>query len=153
MIFCVCLQRLLWGIANQKLFLQSLPENRKKAAQTEKDNTLRSKRYSWSPLLVQYDFWNKLSEESWQSNIASVVATLVFEAVEITCILLPLNVDCNFNFLFSFFSARLRVAEGQERDKVKELSYDYVSDEEDSTDGKSVVRKSSWRSQEADRIS
>ena len=63
------------------------------------------------------------------------VATLVFEAVEITCILLPLNVDCNFNFLFSFFSARLRVAQGQERDKVKKPSYDYVSDEKDSTDG------------------
>ena len=59
----------------------------------------------------------------------------------------------NFNFLFSFFSARLRVAQRQERDKVKELSYDYVSDEEDSTDGKWVVRKPSWRSQEADRIS
>ena len=59
----------------------------------------------------------------------------------------------NFNFLFSIFSARLRVAEGQERDKVKELSYDYVSDEEDSIDGKRVVRKPSWRSQEADRIS
>ena len=40
----------------QKLFLPSLPENRKKAAQTEKDNTLRSKRYSGSSLLVQYDF-------------------------------------------------------------------------------------------------
>ena len=102
---------------------------------------------------MHYDFWKKLAEESWQSNIASVVATLVFEAVEITCILLPLNVDCNFNFLFSFFSARLRVAQGQERDKIKELSSDYVSDEEDSTDGKWVVRKSSWRSQEADRIS
>lgn len=77
----------------QKLFLPSLPENRKKAAQTEKDNMLRSK------------------------------------------------------------SARSRVAQGQERDRVKELSYDYVSDEEDSTDGKWVVRKPSWRSQEADRIS
>ena len=53
--------------------------------------------------------------------------------------MLPLNDDCNFNFLFSFFSARLRVAQGQERDRVKELSYDYVSDEEDSTDGKWVV--------------
>ena len=28
-------------------------------------------------------------------------------------------------------------------------NYDYVSDEEDSTDGKWVVRKPSWRSQEA----
>ena len=122
MIFCVCLQRLLWGIMKQKLFLQSLPENRKKAAQTEKDNKLRSKRYSWSPLLVQYDFWKKLSEESWQSNIASVVATLVFEAVEITCIFLPLNVDCNFNFLFSFFSAQVRVTHGQERIGLKNLA-------------------------------
>ena len=59
----------------------------------------------------------------------------------------------NFNFLFSFFSARLMVTHGQERDWVKELSYDYVSDEEDSSDGKWVVRKPSWRSQEADRIS
>ena len=67
--------------------------------------------------------------------------------------MLPLNVDCNFNFLFSFFSARLRMTHGQERDKVKELSYDYVSDEEDSTDGKWVVRKPSRSSQEADRIS
>ena len=82
------------------------------------------------------------------------MATLTFEAVEITCILLSLNVDCNFNFVFSFFSAGLRVAHGQEIDRVKELSYDYViSDEEDSTDGKWVVRKPSWRSQEADRIS
>ena len=40
---------------------------------------------------------------------------------------------------------------GQERDRVKELSYDYVSDEEDST-GKWVVRKPTWRSQEADRL-
>ena len=31
------------------------------------------------------------------------------------------------------------MAQGQERDRVKELSYDYVSDEEDSTDGKWVV--------------
>ena len=45
------------------------------------------------------------------------------------------------------------VTHGQERDWVKELSYDYVSDEEDSSDGKWVVRKPSWRSQEADRIS
>ena len=45
------------------------------------------------------------------------------------------------------------MAKGQERERVKELSYDYVSDEEDSTDGKWVVRKPSWRSQEADRIS
>ena len=81
------------------------------------------------------------------------MATLTFEAVEITCILLPLNVDCNFNFLFSFFSAQLRVAQGQERDKVRELSYDYVSDEEDSADGKWVLRKPSWRSQEEDCIS
>jgi len=28
------------------------------------------------------------------------------------------------------------VAQGQERHRVKELSYDYVSDEEDSSDGK-----------------
>ena len=47
----------------------------------------------------------------------------------------------------------MKVAQGQERDRVKELSYDYVSDEEDSTDGKWVVRKPSWRSQEADGIS
>ena len=45
------------------------------------------------------------------------------------------------------------MAHGQERERVKELSYDYVSDEEDSTDGKWVVRKPSWRSQEEDRIS
>ena len=45
------------------------------------------------------------------------------------------------------------MAHGQERERVKELSYDYVSDEEDSTDGKWVVRKPSRRSQEADRIS
>ena len=45
------------------------------------------------------------------------------------------------------------MAQGQERDSVKELSYDYDSDGEDSTDGKWVVRKSSWRSHEADRIS
>ena len=82
-----------------------------------------------------------------------LIATLVFEAVKITCIFLPLNIDCNFNFLFSFFSLRLRVVQGQERDKVKELSYDYVSDEEDSIDGKWVVRKPSWRSQKADRLS
>ena len=43
--------------------------------------------------------------------------------------------------------------EGQEKDRVKEPSYDYVSDEEDSAGGKWVVRKPSWRSQEADRIS
>ena len=45
------------------------------------------------------------------------------------------------------------MAQGQERDRIKELSYDYVSDGEDSADGKWIVRKSSWRSQEADRIS
>ena len=59
----------------------------------------------------------------------------------------------NFNFLFTFSSARLKVAHGQERDRVKELSYDYVSDGEDSIDGKWVVRRPSWRSQEAHRIS
>ena len=67
--------------------------------------------------------------------------------------MLPLNVDCNFNFLFSFFSARLRMTQGQERDRVKELSYDYVRDGEDSTDGKWVERKPFWSSQEADSIS
>ena len=45
------------------------------------------------------------------------------------------------------------MAQGQERDKVKELSYDYFSDGEDSADGKWEVRKSSCRSQVADRIS
>ena len=45
------------------------------------------------------------------------------------------------------------MAHGLERDRVKELSYDYVIDGEDSIDGKWVVRKPSWRSQEADRIS
>ena len=44
------------------------------------------------------------------------------------------------------------MAQGQERDRFKELSYDYVSDEKNSTDGKWVVRKPSWRYQEADRI-
>ena len=44
------------------------------------------------------------------------------------------------------------MAQGQERDRVKELSYDYVSDEEDSTDGKWAVRKPAWRSKEADRL-
>ena len=44
------------------------------------------------------------------------------------------------------------MAHGQERDRVKELSYDYVIDGVDSTDGKWVVRKPSWGSQEADRI-
>ena len=38
-----------------------------------------------SPLLVQYDFRTKLPEESWQPNIVSAVATLVFKAVESTC--------------------------------------------------------------------
>ena len=45
------------------------------------------------------------------------------------------------------------MAQGQERDRVKEISYDYVSDEEDSANGKLVVRRPSWRSQKADRIS
>ena len=59
-----------------------------------------------------------------------------------------------FNFLFSFLiSAWLKVAQEHERDRVKELSYDYVSEEEDSTDRKWVVSKPPWRSQEADRIS
>ena len=58
-----------------------------------------------------------------------------------------------FKFLFSFLiSTWLEVAQEQERDRVKQLSYDYVSDEEDSTDGKWVVRKPAWRSQEADRL-
>ena len=83
----------------RKLFLQWLPENRKKAAQTKKDSKLRSRRKRVSSLLVQYDFWTKLPEESWQSNIASVFATLVFEAVEIICYPWMLS---NFNFLFSF---------------------------------------------------
>ena len=56
-------------------------------------------------------------------------------------------------FSSAFFSAQLRVTHGQERDRVKELSYDYVCDKEDSANGKRVVRKPSWRSQEADRIS
>ena len=66
--------------------------------------------------------------------------------------MLPLNV-VSFQFSLQLFSARLKVAHGKERDRVKELSYDYVSDGEDSSDGKWVVRKPSWRSQEADRIS
>ena len=45
------------------------------------------------------------------------------------------------------------MAQGQERDRVKELSYDYVSDEDDTADGKWVVRKPSRRSQKADRVS
>ena len=40
-----------------------------------------------------------------------------------------------------------------ERKGIGLKNYDYVSDEEDSTDGKWVVRKPSWWSQEADRIS
>ena len=39
-----------------KLFLQWLPENSKKAAQTKKDSMLRSGRKRVSLLLVQYDF-------------------------------------------------------------------------------------------------
>ena len=47
-----------------------------------------------------------------------------------------------FNFFRQFLiSAWLKGAQEQERDRVKELSYDYVSDEEDSSDGKWVVRK------------
>ena len=45
------------------------------------------------------------------------------------------------------------MAQGQERDRDKELSYNYVSHEEDSIDGKWVVRKPVWKSQEANRIS
>ena len=33
------------------------------------------------------------------------------------------------------------MAQGQERDRVKELSYDYVNDEEDSTDDKMASKK------------
>ena len=52
--------------------------------------------------------------------------------------MLPLNVGY-LQFSLQLFSVRLKVAQGQERERVKELSYDYVSDEEDSTDGKWVV--------------
>ena len=83
----------------KRKFLQWLPENSKKAAQTKKDSKLRSGRKRVSFLLVQYDFWTKLLEESWQSNIASVVATLVFKAVEI--IFYPWMLS-NFYFLLSF---------------------------------------------------
>ena len=40
----------------RKLFLQWVPENRKKAAQTKKDSTLRSGRKRVCFLLVQCDF-------------------------------------------------------------------------------------------------
>ena len=40
----------------RKLFLQWLPENSKKAAQTKKDSKLRSARKRVGLLFVQYDF-------------------------------------------------------------------------------------------------
>ena len=83
----------------RKLFFQWLPENSKNAAQTKKDSKLPSGRKRVSFLLVQYDFWTKLLEESWQSNTASVFATLVFKAVEIICYPWMLS---NFYFLLSF---------------------------------------------------
>ena len=35
---------------------------------------------------------------------------------------------------------------------MKEFSYDHVSDEEDSTDGKWIAKKPAWRYQEADHL-
>ena len=117
----------------RKLFLQWLPENRKKAAQTKKHNKLRLRRKRVSPLLVQYDFWTKLPEESWQSNIASVVAALLFEAVEITC-----NpwILCTFNFLFSFLVHGWKWPRKRQGIGLKKLAINYVREEEDSTDAK-----------------
>ena len=75
----------------------SLKTGRRQPRQ-KKDNKLRSRRKRVSPLHVQYDFRTKLPEESWQSNIVSVVATLVLEAGEIAFYPWMLS---NFNFLFS----------------------------------------------------
>ena len=44
------------------------------------------------------------------------------------------------------------MAEEQERDRVKDLSYDYDSDKENNAGGKWVVRKPAWSSQEAGRL-
>ena len=119
----------LWN--RRKLSLQWLPENRKKAAQTEKDNKLRLRRKRVSPLLVQYDFWAKLPEESWQPNIASVVAALVFEAFEITC-----NPWILCNFPFSFLVHGWKWPRKRKGIGLKNLAINYVREKEDSTDAK-----------------
>ena len=103
----------------RKLFLQWLPENSKKAAQTKKDSKLRSGRKRVSLLLVQYDFWTKLPEESWQSHIAWVVATLVFKAVEIICYPWTLS---NFNFLLSFLVHSWKWPRDRKRIGLKNLA-------------------------------
>ena len=60
MIFCVYLQgtgaAVMYYETKRKLFLQWLPENNRKAAQTKKDSKLRSGRKRVNLLLVQYDF-------------------------------------------------------------------------------------------------
>ena len=59
--------------------------------------------------------------------------------------------SCLFNF-FQLFSAQVKVARGQEKDRLKELHYDYVSDEEDCEGGRWSVRRPVWRSKTADAL-
>ena len=60
MIFCVYLQgtgaAVKYYETKRKLFLQWLPENSRKAAQTKTKSKLRSARKRVNLLLVQYDF-------------------------------------------------------------------------------------------------
>ncbi|CAH3184906.1 unnamed protein product, partial [Porites lobata] len=44
------------------------------------------------------------------------------------------------------FNAPVKVARGQEKQLMRELNYDFVSDEEDGTEGKWIIRSPSWRS-------
>ena len=131
------------------MFLQLFPENRKKEAQTKKDSRLRSGRKRVSFCLCSMSFeLNYLKNHGTQilhQLLLHLFSKLLRSFVTLEC--------CVISIFSSAFSAQLKVAQGQERDTINEISYDYVSDGEDSINVKWVVRKPSLRSQEGDRIS
>ncbi|XP_068760117.1 uncharacterized protein C14orf93-like [Montipora capricornis] len=50
------------------------------------------------------------------------------------------------------FSARVKVARGKEKELMQELSYDFVSDEEDGPEGNWIIRSPRWRSPRANDL-
>ncbi|CAH3148682.1 unnamed protein product, partial [Porites lobata] len=50
------------------------------------------------------------------------------------------------------FSARVKVARGQEMELMQELNYDFVSDEEDGPEGNWIIRSPRWRSPRANEL-
>ena len=54
--------------------------------------------------------------------------------------------------LIQFFSARVKLVRGQEKQLMQELNYDFVSDEEDGPEGNWIIRSTRWRSPSADEL-